>query len=262
KQAAEGPEASLSLRGLRIVVTRPEPRNAELCRRIEELGGEAIPFPCVRTIPVSAPAGGILKEAGVCQWLVFTSAAGVETFFDAYLEAGGDFRNLGGKKFAVIGPATGETLARRGFIPDFIPPVYNSASFGRELAEKISPEESVLLARSRRASPELPRILAERGLRFRDLALYDTVPAEGGIYARRLIEAGRFDLVFFSSPSIVSAFVRAFPGLALHRLQSVCVGETTVNRAREFGISPQMAEEASAEAMCRKAAALPSFLFA
>jgi uroporphyrinogen III methyltransferase/synthase len=244
------------LRGLRIVVTRPEPRNAELCRLIGELGGKAIPFPCIRTIPFPDLGGLILREAGACRWLVFTSAAGVEIFFDAYLGAGGDFRSLGGKKFAAVGPATGEALSRRGFIPDFVPPVYQGGALGEGLAGKISPGETVLLARARLGSPELPRILAERGLAFRQLSLYDTVPAEGNPCARRLIEAGRFDLVFFSSPSMVSAFVRAFPALDLPRIRAICAGESTVNRARELGMSPQAAGEASAEALCRKAAKL------
>lgn len=254
----EKPEAEppLPLKGLRIVVTRPEPRNAELCRLVGELGGKAIPFPCIRTIPLPGLAAGILREAGASEWLVFTSAAGVEIFFDAYLGAGGDFRNLGGKKFAAIGPATGEALARRGFIPDFVPPVSNSGALGEGLGEKVSPGETVLLARARLGSPELPRIFAEQGLAFRQLVLYDTVPAEGKPQARRIIEEGRFDLVFFSSPSIVSAFVRAFPALDLPRLPALCAGETTLNRARELGMSPRAAEEAGAEAMCRKAAAL------
>ncbi|MDR3193457.1 MAG: uroporphyrinogen-III C-methyltransferase [Treponema sp.] len=258
KIGPEKPEAGRPppLEGLRIVVTRPEPRNAELCRLIEELGGKALPFPCIRTIPLPGLAGGILREAGTAEWFVFTSAAGVDIFFDAYLGAGGDFRSLGGKKFAALGPATGEALARRGFIPDFVPRVYNSAALGEGLAGKIPPGETALLARARLGSPELPRILAERGLSFRQLVLYDTVPAEGNPRARRIIEAGRFDLVFFSSPSMVSAFARAFPALDLSRLPALCAGESTVNRARELGMSPQAVEETGAEAMCRKAAAL------
>jgi uroporphyrinogen III methyltransferase/synthase len=238
------------------VVTRPEPRNAELCRLIGELGGKAVPFPCIETIPVPDLAGGILREAAAGDWLVFTSAAGVEIFFEAYLGAGGDFRRLGGKKFAAIGPATGEALTRRGFIPDVVPRIYHSGAFGEGLAERISPGETALLARARLGSPELPRILAERGIAFRQLILYDTVPAEGNPCARRIIEGGCFDLVFFSSPSMVSAFAGAFLALDLPRLRALCGGESAANRARELGMAPLVTEETSAEAMCRKAAEL------
>jgi uroporphyrinogen III methyltransferase/synthase len=242
------------LAGRRIVVTSPEPRNGELCRRVRALGGEAVPFPCLKTIPLTGDPS--FKEAGQYGWLVFTSAAGVEIFFDGYLRSGGDFRSLSNCRFAAVGPATAEALTKRGFIPDFIPASHNGHSLGLGLAEKMSGGGAALLIRSRQAAPGLPQALAEGGVPFRELAVYETVPAEGGKAARNIIEAGMFDLVFFTSPSAVSAFIETFPRLSLPNIRALCIGETTAFRAREFGMEVHTAEEAGNEAMCRLAGEL------
>jgi uroporphyrinogen-III synthase len=144
----------------------------------------------------------------------------------------------------------------RGFIPDYTPAVFNSESLARGLAERMSGtgSETVLLARSRQGSAELPLILGERGIRFGELALYDAIPIGGGnSHARRLIETGCFDMVFFSSAMIVSSFADSFPGPGLSRIQAICIGAITAKRAGELGMTPIIADEASIEAMCGKA---------
>jgi uroporphyrinogen III methyltransferase/synthase len=271
---------NMPLKGLRIVITRPDPKNADACGRIGELGGKAIPFPCIKILPSPETRPENFREAGKARWIVFTSASGVDIFFERCRNAGVDFRVFGSCRFAVIGPATAGALIRRGFIPDYTPPAYNSARLARGLAEKIAAENadtpaaddgkggcvsgsgapSVLLARSRLGSPELPRILEEQGISFRELVLYDVIPAGGNARARKQIEAGNFDLVFLSSPSIVSAFAAAFPGLDPSRIHAVCIGETTARRAAELGLPSLTADEASFEGMCRKAASRESFV--
>jgi uroporphyrinogen III methyltransferase/synthase len=248
------------LAGLRIVATRPEPKNAEACKRIRELGGKAIPFPCIKIFPSRELKPEQFRKAGRAGWIVFTSSSGVGIFFESCLAAGIDFRAFGSCRFAVIGPATAGALTRCGFIPDYMPQEYNSASLARGLAEKIrtelngNPGGVVLLARSSQASPELPRILKEQGISFTELTLYDVLPAEGNAYARKQIEAGNFDLVFLSSPFIAGAFAAAFPDLDLSRLKAVCIGRSTACRAGELGMTTLIADEAAFEGMCRKAA--------
>ncbi|MDR1933914.1 MAG: uroporphyrinogen-III C-methyltransferase [Spirochaetales bacterium] len=244
------------LRGLRVVVTRPEPQNAELCRNIRALGGEAIPFPCIKTLPSRGISDGACLEAGRYRWLLFTGAAGVEIFFERYLRGGGDFRSLGGCRFAAPGPATAEALAKHGFIPDFVPAVYNGRGLGEGLAEKIAPHEKALIICPEENSPGLFEALGERGVCFDKLAVYRTVPCEGGPAARKAIEDGDFDCVFFTSPSSAAAFVEAFPAMKLPGITALCIGETTAIRARELGMSVHTAGEATTRGMCRLAGEL------
>jgi uroporphyrinogen III methyltransferase/synthase len=239
----------LPLKGLRIVVTRPEPKNAELCIRIRELGGTPIPFPCIKIIPSLNLENETIKRLLSYQWIVLTSATGVDIFFNACREAAVDHRTFSACRFAVIGKATAEALAKQGFNPDYMPPVYNSRCLGEGLAEKVNPGEKVLLLRSRQGSPELTALLEEHGVGFEEFPLYDTIPAEGNTYAKKIIQQGGFDMVLLSSPAIVTSFAASFPGLDFTKLKTLCIGEPTACRARALGMFPLIAREASSEAL-------------
>lgn len=234
-----------SLAGLRIVVTRPEPQNAELCGKIRACGGRPIPFPCIKRVPLGGTEA--YRKAGQSHWLIFTSATGVEIFFEGYLRGGGDLRIFGNCRFAAVGPATAETLARRGFIADYVPDVHNGRSLGQGLAERIKPGEEALLLRSREAHPELPQVLAERGISFKELAVYETVNTGGNSYARKIIETGDFDAVHFSSAGAVLGFKAAFPGLDMTGIRAICFGESAAARARELGMEVLITEDAGIE---------------
>jgi uroporphyrinogen III methyltransferase/synthase len=207
------------------------------------MGGKAIPFPCIKRLPAELPPE-TLEEAIQYQWLVFTSAAGVEIFFESYLRSGLDLRKFGNCRFAVVGPATADALAKQGFIADYVPEVHNGRDLGQGLAERVKPGEKVLLLRSREAHPELPQILVKRGISFKEMAVYETIPAEGNAYARKTIEEGRFDAVYFSSGQGVAGFKAAFPSLDLKDIRAICFGESAASRARELGMDVQITEDA------------------
>jgi uroporphyrinogen III methyltransferase/synthase len=244
---------------LRIVVTRPEPKNTEMCREINALGGKAIPFPCIKLLPLENWAAGsaaeLLQELALCQWLVFTSAPGVHFFFEGCLCRGIDLRAFSKNRFAVVGPGTAEALTRWGFIPDFISPVFNGEALGRALTEKTGPGETLLLIRALESAPHLTAILSERGISFRELAVYDSVPAEGGEAARRIITEGCFDFVFFTSPKTVLSFASRF---SCSGIQALCIGQSTAEKAREFGMETHTPAEASAKGLYQLAAELES----
>jgi uroporphyrinogen-III synthase len=258
-----GQARDAGLRGLRLVVPLPEKRNGESCREINALGGTAIPFPCVKTIP--RETGLWLKEipgtetGGV--WLVFTSAIGVDYFLDGAFRAGRDLRSFSRCRFAAVGPATVEALVKHNIHADFAPAVFNGRALGEGLAHCMDRGELAYLIGAGQKTPALGETLLEQGIPFRDLAIYDTIPAEGGAIARRVIEAGQFDGVLFTSPSMVAAFAVAFIALfrAENRLgvQALCIGETTGEAARKFGMKVHIADEASMQGLYRLAATMP-----
>jgi uroporphyrinogen III methyltransferase/synthase len=258
------PAEDLPLWGLRIVVTRPEPRNAELCDMIRSQGGTAIPFPCIKTIPAGEAGGELpaklptedLLNAGGYSWLLFTSATGVAFFFRCFIDSGGDLRSVGNCRMGAVGPSTAAALKDQGFTPDLVPPVFNGPGLGEALAGKIAGGEDVLVLGPRDKSPGLAEELRRANIPFRELILYDTFPAEGGPAARRIIGEGRFDLVFFASPSAVKAFAGAFPQALSGGLTALCIGESTAATARELGMVAHVAAEASAEGLCRLAGEL------
>ena len=54
-------------------------------------------------------------------WIVFTSANGIDIFFDEIKERGMDIRCLGHLKFACIGTGTASKLREHGIIADLMP---------------------------------------------------------------------------------------------------------------------------------------------
>jgi uroporphyrinogen III methyltransferase/synthase len=243
------PDKKRPLTGLRIVVTRPEPGNAELCRQIRELGGTALPLPCIKTVALDNSDDAVYQNIGQYNWIAFTSVTGVDIFFDTYLQAGGDFRELAHCRFAAVGPVTAEALLRHGFIADHIPANCRGRSRGEGLAENIRPGEKLLLIRPVQGEPGLIEILRDSGVSFRELAVYNTVPVEIGGYVRKIIEEGRFDYVFFTSPSAVSAFGNTFTAAAFSAIRAVCIGKSTADKAWEYGMETWVSAEASTDAM-------------
>jgi uroporphyrinogen III methyltransferase/synthase len=255
--APAGGPAAPPLAGCRIVVTRHEPTNAELRRKIRCLGAEAIPFPCIRIVPLDL-AEEDLAAAGKFSWIVFTAATGIDIFFDACRAAGKDLRLFSACRFAVTGPASAQALRKRGFLPDYMPDTYSGEALGEGLAEMAAAGETVLLARGRRAAAGLAEALGAKGVSFRELCLYDTLPAEGGAHARALIAGGRFDYVFFASPSAVRSFRDQFPSMDFSLVRAVCIGQTTADCAGESGMAVYTPKEATTDAMCRLVCGLVS----
>jgi uroporphyrinogen III methyltransferase/synthase len=246
------PQAS---RKPRVVITRPEPQNGIWRQRLRELGAEVIAFPCIKRVPLGKDKDRKYLKAPDFSWLVFTSAEGVDIFFKRYLVSGGDFRTFAPCRFAVVGPATAEALGKWGFIPDYIPPEYNGRSLGQglvqELGEKTAPGERILLLGAQKSDGGLCGVLKEKNIAFTEWALYRTIPAAGGEGARKLIEAGAFDWVFFASPSAVSAFAGHFPGLGFSSLRALCFGVSTAAAAEKLGMKVRSVKEASPEAVYR-----------
>jgi excinuclease ABC subunit A len=69
----------------------------------------------------------LLKEIDSFQWVIFTSANGVEIFFDALARHDFDARIFSKSRIAVIGKKTAGSLADFGIKADFIPAVYTGA---------------------------------------------------------------------------------------------------------------------------------------
>jgi uroporphyrinogen III methyltransferase/synthase len=231
------------------VVTRPEPENAELCRQIRELGGTALPLPCIKTIPLDNSDDEAYQNIDHYAWIAFTSVIGVDIFFDTYLQTGGDIRKLAHCRFAAVGNVTAEALLWRGFIADHIPARHQGHSLGEGLADTIRPGEKLLLIRPRQGAPDLTEILRDRGVSFRELAVYNTVTADIGGYTRQIVAEGRFDYVFFTSPSAVSAFTGAFPSMQFSAVRAVCIGNSTADKAWEYGMETWVSAETSTDAM-------------
>jgi uroporphyrinogen III methyltransferase/synthase len=219
--------------GRRIVVTRAREQASTLRTRLEELGAEVIELPSIAIEPVDFEVPPLDQYA----WLVFTSANGVDAFFDRGLaRAGLDARALGGVRVAAIGPGTSDALARRGILADLVPERFVAESL---LAAFPGPEQEggqVLIARAESARDVLPQGLTERGYSVAVLGVYRTVPVEPDPDDLARVRAGEVDAVTFTSSSTVTNFCDAVGPDAVP-VRVVSIGPVTSDTARERGLT-------------------------
>src|SRR5260370_6107293 len=98
--------ANAPLTGLRVMVTRADRQAAALAQALEALGADAVRCPGLEVEPIAVDPAA-LAHLGRYDWLVLTSANGVDRLREVLREAGRDFpAHL---KVAAIGP---ETAAR------------------------------------------------------------------------------------------------------------------------------------------------------
>jgi uroporphyrinogen III methyltransferase/synthase len=200
--------------GQRIVVTRRTEQAGAFAQKLAELGADVLEVPTIKiTTPVEKDAiVDCLLELNSYDWLVFTSANGVTSFFDIFFRRFQDLRDLGGARIAAVGPATAAKLRELHLQVDLTPEEFT----GRKVAEAFKKYQDIenvkmCLLRAEVASADLPDALAEMGAIVDDIAIYKTVPEtedQGGA-CERLLESGA-DWVTFTSSSTVEHFHARF----------------------------------------------------
>ena len=252
------------LGGRQFLVTRPRQSSSSLAERLRDLGAQVIEMPAIRTEPICPNRR--LREAletfgthADQEWLVFTSPAGVDLFFDQLMELGMDLRSLlvrGAEvRIAAIGSGTAAALRKRGLIPDLVPRVYSAAALGEALAETAAEGSRITVARAEKGSEELLPPLLKAGLDVDDIPLYRTLYETHPLLkdrVRELLEQGRIDAVTFTSASTVRGFTGAVECADYTGIRAVCIGEQTAAEAAKYGMQIQVSDQASMDAMVGK----------
>jgi len=237
---------SRSLFGQRIVATRTRDQASQLSRQLRELGADVLEIPTIKIIPPKSQAG--LAEAldglNAYDWFVFTSPNGVASFFESFFQKFQDLRDIGGVRIAAVGPATATKLRALHLQVDLMPEEYVATKIVDALAEYESIENlRILLLRAEVASPELPKLLEDKGAIVDDIACYRTVPETEDVTgaAARLREDGA-DWVTFTSSSTVENFHARFNLHALLKkfpqLKTASIGPETSKALVALGLQP------------------------
>src|SRR5467141_1045516 len=166
------------LSGKRIVVTRTRKQAGELSTQLRALGAHVFELPTIRIEPPDdlRAFAELVQDAHSYDWIVFTSANGVEAFFEIFFKLYDDAREIGGAKIAAIGAATAQRVRDFYLHVDMQPEEFVAEAVLREF-EKLGGVENlkVLIARAERARDLLPKGLAGMGA-IVDVALaYRTV---------------------------------------------------------------------------------------
>ncbi|MHB1422686.1 MAG: uroporphyrinogen-III C-methyltransferase [Gemmataceae bacterium] len=209
------------LLGRRILVTRPRHQAGDLIARLEELGAVVSLLPAVeiRAPADWTPVDRALAQLSTYQWLVFTSANGVEALIRRLRHTGRDLRALGGLRLAVIGPATADALRRYHLEPDLIPTAFDSESLASALKDRVAAQR-VLLARADRGRELLREQLANVA-EVEQIAVYSQVDAIApGSEALEQLRRGEIDFVTLTSSNIARSLIHALDKATLQRLRS------------------------------------------
>lgn len=238
---------NLPLKGRAIIVTRPAERNGSLCGKLSALGASVTAYPCIRTVervnnPELDTAIGKLNDY---RWLVFTSPAGPGIFFKHLRKQHMDARALAGLKIAAIGPKTAAEVEKFGVLADLVPETYDSDHLAQAMA---GVEGSVLLCRASEGSDALPKLFADKGISFADIACYDTVyEAPNSDSVKEMVESGA--IVTFTSASTVRGFARSLPDADYSNIIGCCIGRQTAAEAEQYGIPVRIAEKATMDSL-------------
>src|SRR6266566_9738874 len=100
------------LSGKRIVVTRSRKQASALSGKLRALGAHVFELPTIRIEPPTDlhEFAELVQDAHAYDWIIFTSANGVEAFFEIFFKLYDDAREIGGARIAAIGPATAQRV--------------------------------------------------------------------------------------------------------------------------------------------------------
>ncbi|MDY4882778.1 MAG: uroporphyrinogen-III C-methyltransferase [Anaerovibrio sp.] len=227
----------------RVLVTRARAQASLLAEKLETLGAACTEAPAIRIQPPADGFGALDKAIGeldAYNWLIFTSANGVNYFFDRLLAAGRDSRGLGRAKVCAIGSATAKALKGYGIIADVVPAEFRAEGILAALEGKVGPGDKVLLPRAAEARNILPEELGRKGIDVTVVPAYETVAGEAdGAEIRRQLSQGEIDVITFTSSSTVKNLAKILGEDAAELINSTrtaAIGPVTAATCREQGI--------------------------
>lgn len=226
----------------RVLVLRAVAQAEATARAIRERAAEPVIFPVIEICapPDPAPLRRAAENLAGYDWVLFTSANGVERFFDVLGELGRDARAFAAARVGVIGPKTAAALARYGLRADLVADEFIGEDLARAVLER-GPARRVLLPRALVAREALPDALRAAGVSVDVVPAYQTRPI-GPERARELIERferTEIDVVLFTASSTVDALVGALGARAaelLARTTVASIGPVTTRAAARHGL--------------------------
>ena len=237
-QSAEVAIGSQPLIGRTLVVTRAAAQADGLVDALESLGAKVVRLPAIRIEPpVDQRALRHAVQSTVeYEWVIFTSANGVDFFRTAAEDVGVDVKDaLASTRLCCVGPATASRIEALGLTAEVVPETHTAEAVvdalsahqslrgKRVLIPTVAEARAVLRDGLRKLGAEVDTVIA-----YRTLSVEDPDPD-----ALDQIRRG-VDLVTFTSPSAVRSFHRLVGGAEVVANAAV-IGPVTADVARELG---------------------------
>jgi uroporphyrinogen III methyltransferase / synthase len=230
-----------ALFGQRVLVPRPAHQALATARALLDRGAAPITYPLIdiEDPPDPSALAAAVTRLGSYDWVLFTSANGVDRAFAAMQRGGVDARAFGSARIGVIGPKTGIALVRRGIVPDVQAEEFKGEGLANAL--DVSPGQRVLLLRALVARDALPDNLRARGARVEVVPAYQTRTISGprALALAETLRGSRVDVVLLTSSSTALALASALGAETRTCLANVTVasiGPVTTRMAERLGV--------------------------
>ena len=228
------------LKGTRVLVGRSKAQAAALSKSLRARGATVTEIPFIE---IHAPRSWrqfdrALENLASYDWLVLTSANGVEALFGRMQRLKLSPHTLSKLKIAAIGPATKAAAEQRGVKVAITPQEYVAEAVVAALKPHARGKR-ILLVRARVARDVIPRELRKAGARVDVVAVYETVlPADSRRKLKKLLgdPRRRPQVITFTSSSTVRNFVRLAAGAPLRGIRFASIGPVTSATMRELGL--------------------------
>ena len=229
--------------GKTFVVTRARAQASVLTEKLEMEGAKVMEVPAIKiTDPDDfAPLNAAQKNLAAYDWVIFTSANGVDLFFDRLLQNGKDARAFASCKIAAIGSATADMLTAYGLTADLIPASYKAEDLVDTLLPQLHKGSKVLLARAKEARNVLPESLKAAGADVEVVAVYQTVSdCENKDELVAALQNKTVDCITFTSSSTVTNLLKTLEGNKelLNGVTLAAIGPITAKTMEKHGLKP------------------------
>jgi uroporphyrinogen III methyltransferase/synthase len=231
------------LQGQTIVVTRMRDQADGLCRFLRSAGAEVLEAPTIEIGPIEdyGQVDDALRHLDRYQWLVLTSANGVDAMFARIKAAGLDPRCLTQVKIAAIGSATARRLIEQGIEPNLVPPEAVGESMAEALIEQGVRGSRILLLVADIARTQLADALQAAGAQCDSLPIYRTrCPAALPADFIEGLDRGQIDWITLTSPSSFVNLLSLLGPQRCERLRAVelaSIGPVTTRAIQKAGYS-------------------------
>ncbi|MFS8782258.1 uroporphyrinogen-III C-methyltransferase [Synechococcus sp. R6-6] len=197
------------LAGKTVLVTRSEGQSPAFCELLQAQGARVLEMPTLVIQPPTSwdPLDTAIANLEQFDWLLLTSANGVQAFFERLQRQGRDSRALHSLQVAVVGSKTASVLAQYGIRPDLMP-----SEFVAEALLPIWPQpvqgQRILFPRVESGGrEELVQGLRQRGAEVVEVAAYQSAcPAAADPQVLEALKAHQVDILTFASSKTVQHF--------------------------------------------------------
>jgi uroporphyrinogen III methyltransferase/synthase len=197
------------LAGKTVLVTRSEGQSPAFCELLQAQGARVLEMPTLVIQPPTSwdPLDTAIANLEQFDWLLLTSANGVQAFFERLHRQGRDSRALHPVQVAVVGSKTASVLAQYGIRPDLMP-----SEFVAEALLPIWPQpvqgQRILFPRVESGGrEELVQGLRQRGAEVVEVAAYQSAcPAAADPQVLEALKAHQVDILTFASSKTVQHF--------------------------------------------------------